>query len=114
MGEQPAGRRRRTSEAPGRSGTVPVIRFSRTQAMAGEEGGAQTRRQPRPGLLRQVQHLEADEEGDQETGDETGLSAAKRILPIPTDWRIGTMDKRHAVALEPSFPLTLTLCLVCV
>src|SRR6266568_2443701 len=73
MGEQRAGRRRRTSEAPGRSGAVPVVRFSCAQAMASHKSGAQTRRQPRPGLLRQIQNLKANEEGDQETGKANGI-----------------------------------------
>src|SRR6266496_2473102 len=44
--------------------------------MASHKGCTQTRRQPWPGLLRQVQNLKADEERGQETGGETGLNAA--------------------------------------
>src|SRR5438034_1142141 len=73
MGEPPVGRRRRTSEAPGRSGTVPALRLSCAQAMASAKSGPQTRRQPGPGLLRQVQNLKADEKGDQETRHKAGV-----------------------------------------
>ena len=66
--------------------------------MASQKSGPQTRRQPRPGLLRQVQNLKADEQGDQAARGETGLSAAKRnevdtptiASAVPTNlWALG-------------------------
>ena len=42
--------------------------------MASQKGGPQTRRQPWAGLLRQVQNLKADEEGDQTVGIEAGIA----------------------------------------
>src|ERR1043165_3536039 len=53
--------------------------------MAGEKSGAQTRRQSRPGLLRQIQNLQADEEGDQETGDANDLRGLEDT-DFPFQW----------------------------